>query len=379
MMSIVEDNMQKRIAVLFIAALVLISCASPAPEPTVTTAPSATHTAAPTATISPPSTETLTPTPTPILLQAEAMQADPYNFTPEQMAGFEKIEKTTITLNGHEVPAIVGVNGSEQTVLAMEVTNFNNERIMARVSVTTDPATGVQYSVFVNPDFDAGDSEGHGDNTGRVMMALGEDGAHEIFFGRYGVFSRFGPAAPNGGKYGPIGPMGLRELVAKSLGVGIEMDTLTQLDDAEGVESTAIMEWEKLPRKVDWGLPTELVFAMDEAGYDKLPEEVKREMVTERDPNNPFGVLFWVGEDGHPIMYVVDRVFFTNGGRSKDLEFQEKATREQTGDEIYRIIWMLGRQGDGQRSSYAYNDSGAEISITELKPLSEEAFDFSIK
>lgn len=63
-MSIVEENMQKRIAILFIAALVLISCASPAPEPTVTTAPSATHTAAPTVTISPPSTETLTPTAT---------------------------------------------------------------------------------------------------------------------------------------------------------------------------------------------------------------------------------------------------------------------------------------------------------------------------
>lgn len=281
--------MRSKSIIVSIVIILLTSCATPSPEPTITVAPSSTHTAAPTLTETPE--PTLTPTAPAIDEQGEDIQAslDKFYFEQDYLAEFATIKESTLTIAGEEVGAIVGVDGAgAETVLTAEMTQHDGTREMVRVSGYTD-ATGRTNYVFLNPELGVAP-------TGAFQLT--ERGA-ELLWGRfYEELSQ--------GQFAGMTP----EQVRDKLWTAAEAGTMTELLIPTAFDNLTdanrrLTEWESVPFNPT--LPMEVVMVGSWQQFEALPEEWQRELPNTT-PNDGmlYAGLVTTAADGHLVVIGVD-------------------------------------------------------------------------
>lgn len=289
--------MRSKSIIVSIVIILLTSCATPSPEPTITVAPSSTHTAAPTLTETPE--PTLTPTAPAVDEQGEDIQAslDKFYFEQDYLAEFVTIKESTLTIAGEEVGAIMGVDGAgAETVLTAEMTQHDGTREMVRVSGYTD-ATGHTNYVFLNPELGVAP-------TGAFQLTA--RGA-ELLWGRfYEELSQ--------GQFAGMTP----EQVRDKLWTAAEAGTMTELLIPTAFDNLTdanrrLAEWEGVPFNPT--LPMEVVMVGSWQQFEALPPEWQRELPnTTPNEDSLYAGLVTTAADGHLVVIGVDTQYVANWG-----------------------------------------------------------------
>lgn len=271
--------MRARTTTFLLSVVFLASCASPAPQVTVTVAPSSTHNAI--------LTSTETPEPTPAASATTGLHGMYYD--PDYMDSFVEIKDSLITIGAEQIQAVVGLDASGQEVtLAAELTMFDGTREMVRVSEYKDQNGNAFYSFF-NPDTGV---------TATGAFQLTPDAAEVIWERLFEELSE--------GQFAGMSPEKVKAQVLADAAVG-KLTDLQVLRSIGGENPDLLMK--TVTVQADFSKPMEQIIIGSMEQFRELPVEWQEAIL---DPERATSGAIFVGTDGHLISVGVDISFATN-------------------------------------------------------------------